>query len=131
MLYPSLDELRVREERPLAVGGAREERRTMTDYERFGEYQRMPDRGTVGIALTFLFVGLGLGALSALLLAPKSGKQMRRSLRRSYEDTVDRIGEWGETAGKAVGRGADWANTAKGFARDKVAPIARAVRRGE
>ena len=104
----------------------------MTDYERFGEYQRqLPDRGTVGIALTFLFVGLGVGALAALLLAPKSGKQMRRSLRRRYEDTVDTLGEWGESAGKAVGRGADWANTAKGFAREKVAPIARAVRRAD
>lgn len=95
----------------------------MTDYERFGEYQAS-DRSSVGLALTFLFIGLGVGALSALLFAPKSGRQMRRMLKRKYEDARDVIEDWTEQASDAIERGSEWASTAK----EKVAPIARAAR---
>jgi gas vesicle protein len=103
----------------------------MTDYERFGDNTPTGERGNLGIAITFLFVGLGLGALSALLIAPRSGKQMRRTLRRRYEDAVDTLGEWGEQAGGMVEKGSGWASDIKNKARDKVRPIARAVRRAE
>jgi gas vesicle protein len=96
----------------------------MTDYERFGEYQPS-DRSTVGIALTFLFIGLGAGALSALLFAPKSGKQMRKLLRRKYEDAREVLEDLQDQAGDVIEKGSDWASTAK----EKVAPIAKAVRR--
>ncbi len=96
----------------------------MTDYERFGEYQPS-DRSAVGIALTFLFIGLGAGALAALLFAPKSGKQMRKLLRRKYEDARDVIEDWSDQAGDVIERGAEWANTAK----ERVAPVAKAMRR--
>ena len=96
----------------------------MTDYERFGDYQAS-DRSTVGIALTFLFIGLGAGALAALLFAPKSGKQMRRMLRRKYEDARDVIDDWQDQAGDVIEKGTEWASTA----RDKVSPIAKAVKR--
>jgi len=96
----------------------------MTDYERFGEYQPS-DRSTVGIALTFLFIGLGAGALAALLFAPKSGKQMRKLLRRKYEDARDVLEDLQDQAGDMVEKGSEWASTAK----EKVAPIAKAVRR--
>ncbi|HEV8525406.1 MAG TPA: YtxH domain-containing protein [Terriglobales bacterium] len=93
----------------------------MTDYERVGEYQPS-DRSVAGTAITFLLIGLGVGALAALLFAPKSGRQLRKVLRRKYEDTVENLtehaDEWAE-------RGSDWAATAK----EKVAPIARAARR--
>ncbi len=95
----------------------------MTDYERFGEYQPS-DRSNVGLAITFLFIGLGAGALSALLFAPKSGKQMRRALKRKYEDAREVLEDWTEQAGEVLERGAEWANTAK----EKVAPIAQAAR---
>ncbi len=95
----------------------------MTDYERFGEYQSS-DRSSVGLAITFLLIGLGAGALSALLFAPKSGKQMRRSLKRKYEDAREVLEDWTEQAGEVLERGAEWANTAK----EKVAPIAQAAR---
>lgn len=96
----------------------------MSDYERFGEYQPS-DRSTVGIALTFLFIGLGAGALAALLFAPKSGKQMRKLLRRKYEDARDVFEDLSEQAGDVIERGSDWANTAK----ERVAPIAKAAMR--
>jgi len=96
----------------------------MTDYDRFGDYQAS-DRSTAGLAITFLFIGLGAGALAALLFAPKSGKQIRKVLRRKYEDAKDVFEDWQEQAGDVVEKGTEWANTAK----EKVAPFARAVKR--
>ena len=39
----------------------------------------------ITLGLTMLCVGLALGALTALLLAPKTGKQMRKTLRRKMK----------------------------------------------
>ncbi len=107
----------------------------MTDYERFGDYQPS-DRSSVGLAITFLFIGLGAGALAALLFAPKTGKQMRRDLRRRYEDAKDVFEDWQEQAGDALEKGAEWANNAKEWAsnakdtaRERVAPFAKAMKR--
>ena len=47
-----------------------------TEFTNQGEY-RSSDRN-FGFGLTLLFIGLAAGALTALLLAPKTGKQMRR-----------------------------------------------------
>lgn len=100
----------------------------MTDQERTGDYQPS-DRSSVGLAVTFLFIGLGAGALAALLLAPRTGKQIRRELRRKYENARDVIEDWQEQAGDAFEKGSDWANTARETAREKVAPFAKAVKR--
>jgi gas vesicle protein len=96
----------------------------MTDYERIGDYQES-DRSVVGFAMTFLLIGLGAGALLGLLFAPKSGKQMRRALRRRYEDARDVIEDLGEQASDVIDKGAEWASTAK----EKVAPLGKAIRR--
>ncbi len=98
----------------------------MSDYERFGDYQPH-DRGNLGVALTFLFVGMGIGTAVALLFAPKSGKQIRRTIRRGYEDARDRIDDWSEHVGDAWGRGSEWAGNARDRARERVAPIAKAA----
>src|SRR5919108_3942577 len=45
--------------------------RLMTDYERYGEYQPS-ERSVLGTGITMLLIGLGAGALPALLLAPRS-----------------------------------------------------------
>ena len=100
----------------------------MTDYERFGDYQPS-DRSTVGLAITFLFIGLGAGALAALLFAPKTGKQIRRDLRRKYENAKDVIEDWQEQAGDVIEKGAEWASNARDVAKEKVAPFAKAVKR--
>ncbi len=107
----------------------------MTDYERFGDYQPS-DRSSVGLAITFLFIGLGAGALAALLFAPKTGKQMRRELRRRYQDARDTVEDWQEQAGDILEKGSEWAgnakewaNTAKETAKEKVAPFAKAVKK--
>ncbi len=95
---------------------------------RHGNYEAS-DKNTVGTAITFLFIGLGAGALVALLLAPKSGKQLRKDLRRGYEDARDAVEEFAEEAKdrveEAMERGSDWVDAA----REKVEPLRAAVRR--
>ena len=53
-----------------------------------GRYESS-DGSNIGTAITFLLIGLGAGALAGLLLAPKTGKQLRRDLQRGYEDAKD------------------------------------------
>jgi gas vesicle protein len=96
---------------------------------RYGKYESS-ERGNVGTAITFLLMGLGAGALAALLFAPKSGKQMRRDLRRRYEDARDTFDEWKdeakEVAEEAIERGTEIAEEV----RDRVTPLTKAARRG-
>ena len=94
----------------------------MTDYERFGDYQPS-DRSTASTAVTFLFIGLGVGALAALLFAPKSGRQMRKLLRRKYEDAREQADGLIDRGTELFERGSDFAQTA----RDKVKPFAQAA----
>ena len=95
----------------------------MNDYKTFGEY-RQSDRNNTATIVTFLLVGLGLGAMTALLLAPKTGRQMRRSLRRRYEDARERVDDLSDRAGEYYQQGSKWANAAK----KKVGPIAERFR---
>jgi len=106
----------------------------MADYKKFGLYEGS-DRGSqIGTALTFLLIGLGVGALSALLFAPQSGE--RKQIRRKYEDALDAVGEWTDQAGDVWERGVDYAKDAKdrsaeyvNKAAEKVSPMAKVLRR--
>lgn len=100
-----------------------------------GRYESS-ESSQVGTAITFLLIGLGAGALAGLLLAPKTGKQMRRDLQRGYEDAKDSLGEWadeardrvreaGERVRDAADRGAEIAENL----REKVEPLRRAINR--
>ncbi len=96
---------------------------------REGRYE--PDQGSrVGTAITFLLIGLGAGAVVGMLFAPKTGKQMRRDLRRGYEQARDTIDDWKENAREfaeeAIDRGSELADDL----RDRVKPLARSIRRG-
>ena len=102
----------------------------MTDVQRFDEYERKCDRSHLGMALSFLFVGIGIGTVTALLVAPKSGRQMRRMLKRKYEDARERIDDLTDDAGEFVDRGSKWArgaaDDAKSWAKDarsRVVPL--------
>jgi gas vesicle protein len=78
-------------------------------------------------------IGIGAGALIALLLAPKSGKQMRKDIRRKYDDARDALQDWSEDAkdrvNDVVDRSAEWAEELREAAREKAAPIAKAIKR--
>ena len=83
----------------------------------------------VGYGLAMLFLGVAAGAVTALLLTPKTGQQMRRTLRRNYREAKDTFEELKDRAGDALERGAEFAAAARDAAREKVAPIAKAVSR--
>ena len=99
---------------------------------RSGSYESS-NKSTVGTAITFLMIGVGAGALIALVLAPKTGKQMRKDLRRKYDDARDTLQDWSEEAmdrvNDVVDRSADWAEELREVAREKAAPIAKAIKR--
>ncbi|HXZ31295.1 MAG TPA: YtxH domain-containing protein [Terriglobales bacterium] len=95
---------------------------------REGSYEAS-ETGRTGTAITFFLIGLGAGTVIGLLFAPKPGKQMRRELRRKYEDARDAIEDWKEdakaAAEDAVERGAEIADEV----RERVSPLAKAARR--
>ena len=89
--------------------------------------------------MTFLLIGVGIGAATALLLAPKTGKQMRNDLRRGYDDAREKISDLSDDAreslrervGDVRDRFGDIHETVRekvGDAMDRGAEIADAVR---
>ena len=95
---------------------------------RIGKYETSQSNN-VGTAISFLLIGLGVGAAVGMLLAPKSGKQLRKDLRRSYDDTLDTISDWTDEAKErfeeAVEKGADFTEEL----RSKAEPLSRILRR--
>jgi gas vesicle protein len=94
---------------------------------RIGKYESSD--GTTGTAVTFLLIGLGVGATLGLLLAPKAGRQLRKDLRRSYDDALDTVSDWTDEAKgrfeEAVEKGADFAEEL----RAKAEPLSDLLRR--
>jgi gas vesicle protein len=116
-------------------------------YMRTGSYESS-ESTTIGTAVTFFLIGLGAGTLAGLLLAPKTGKQLRRDLKRGYEDAREAVGDWadeakdhvreasdrvrdvGERVRDAANRSVEMAEDLRDAARDKVEPLRRAINRG-
>jgi gas vesicle protein len=94
---------------------------------RSGKYESSD--GTVGTAITFLMIGLGVGAALGLLLAPKPGRQLRKDLRRSYDDALETASEWTDEAKdrfeEVVEKGSDLADEL----RSKAKPLSDLLRR--
>jgi gas vesicle protein len=100
-----------------------------------GRYESS-ENGSAGTAIVFLLIGLGLGTLAALALAPKTGKKFRRDLRRGYQDAKETVQDWSEEAQDrardakervrgAVQRGASFADDL----RQRSEPLRRAINR--
>lgn len=87
---------------------------------REGNYEVSEGNGNVGTAVTFLLIGLGIGAATALLLAPKTGKQMRKDLRRGYKDARERISDLTDDARERVGEMRDRYGEVRETLRDRV-----------
>lgn len=96
----------------------------MDDFKSMGDY-RYSEKNNSATAITFLLVGLGIGAIAALLMAPKSGKQIRKAVRRRFEDARDAAEEYRDKAGDYWDRGSEWAADAK----ERVRPIVKKMRR--
>ena len=62
---------------------------------REGNYESSDQGSQVGTAVTFLLIGLGIGAAAALLLAPKTGKQFRKDIRRTQAGRIPVVGSSG------------------------------------
>jgi gas vesicle protein len=67
----------------------------MTEYSRYQEQilplrEQEKDAG-LGTTITWLLVGIGIGAGVALLLTPASGSQVRSAVARGYRRTLDGI----------------------------------------
>jgi gas vesicle protein len=97
----------------------------MADF-RFGDYEFSRRQRNYTTALSFLAIGLGVGALAAMLLTPKTGKQVRKDVRRRYEDAREAMENWSDRAGDIWEKGEEWAEAA----RRKAEPMARRFRRG-
>ena len=98
----------------------------MAEHHNFRDYgDSETRRGGVPVALAFLLIGIGVGSLIAAMLTPKTGKQLRKELRRRYEDARETVEDWGGQASDWLQRGSDWAQAAG----SKVAPIARKLTR--
>ena len=94
------------------------------------------DSSNIGTAVTFLLIGIGAGALAALVLAPKTGKQFRRDLKRGYEDAKETVQDWTEEAKDrardVTERVRDVAERGASFAedlREKAEPLRRVINR--
>ncbi|HEX8799523.1 MAG TPA: YtxH domain-containing protein [Terriglobales bacterium] len=102
-----------------------------SEFVREGEYEPS-GRNTVAFGLALLLIGFAAGAIAAALMTPKTGKQMRRTLKRKLDDARDAMGEWSEQAGDWAEKGSDLANKASDWAdaaKEKVAPLAQKIRR--
>jgi gas vesicle protein len=108
-----------------------------------GKYESS-ETSTTATAITFFMIGLGAGALAGLLLAPKTGKQMRRDLQRNFEDAKEAFDDWAEdakgrvreagdavrdAASRGIDLAADFAEDLRDKARENVEPLRRAVKR--
>lgn len=89
------------------------------------EESQSSDRNLTGLALAFFLVGAAVGAGIALLVAPQSGRQTRRLLRRQYEDAADYVAGQADAVRE---RGREIVEDAKekvAEVREKVAPFTR------
>lgn len=110
---------------------------------RSGRYESS-ENSNLGTAITFFLIGVGAGAVAGLLLAPKTGKQMRRELQRGYDHAREAFDDWSEDArGRmregvrdasdavrdVAARGIDLAADLAEDFRDNVEPLRKAVKR--
>lgn len=103
---------------------------------RIGKYESS-ESSQVGTAITFLLIGLGAGALAALMFAPKSGKQFRKDLQRGYDDARETLGDWADeakdrvrdVASRGVDLASDMADDLRDAARERVEPLRKAINR--
>ncbi len=95
-----------------------------------GEYEPS-GRNTAALGFALLLIGFAAGAIAAALMTPKTGKQMRRELKRKAGDLRERVEDWSDQAGDWVDKGSDLADKAQewaGAAKERVDPLAKKFR---
>ena len=94
---------------------------------RIGKYES--SEGKTGTAVTFLLIGLGVGAAVGLLLAPKTGRQFRKDLRRSYTDALETASDWTEEAKDRIEEVVEKGGALADDLRAKTKPLSDLLRR--
>jgi gas vesicle protein len=87
--------------------------------------------GSAALGFALLLIGFAAGAIVAALMTPKTGKQMRRELRRKIDDAREAMEDWSDHADGLRERASDFAEKAgewAGAAREKAAPFAKKFR---
>ncbi len=92
---------------------------------RFGNYEFSRRQRTFTTALGCLAIGMGFGALAAMFLTPKTGRQLRKDVRRKYEDARDAVENMSDRANDFWERRDEFAEAA----RRKAEPVTRAFRK--
>jgi len=66
----------------------------MNDYQKYGEYSKeCAGAENLKTAVVFLAIGAGVGALLSLLLAPRSGPEIRQAVRGKIDDARRGVNE--------------------------------------
>ena len=67
----------------------------MNEYERYGEYSQQSSQGgtDTAVALKFLLIGIGIGAATALLFAPMSGREARNAIAHGCRTAFNGLSE--------------------------------------
>ena len=65
------------------------------------------ERGVLVSVLAGIGIGVLVGAVAGLLLAPKSGQETRDELSRSLNDLSDKVTDLGKTVGSKVSSAVD------------------------
>ena len=69
----------------------------MNEYQRYEDYSQQVKEGggnaDVGRAITFLLIGVGVGAAAALLFTPMSGHDLRETIGNGCRRAVDGLSE--------------------------------------
>jgi gas vesicle protein len=90
------------------------------------------ESGDTGARLTYLLVGAGIGAVVALLFAPKSGHELRGDIadatRKGIDRTRDAASQLGERATDYYEGARDRASEIYSAGRDKAGEVASAAR---
>jgi gas vesicle protein len=91
----------------------------MNDYQKYGEYSsECAGAESAKTALIFLSIGIGVGALLSLLLAPRSGREVRQAMRGKLDEARRGVSTQSSRVRHQVSRIA-------GQAREKIMPISR------
>lgn len=84
------------------------------DYDEESENDNYPSGSGMGNKLTYLLVGGGIGAVLALLFAPKSGTELRGDIADVSRKGLDKSREYGQQLGEKSGVYLDQAKQAAG-----------------